>query len=186
MFWEKRINIRRHEISSISRTRSGLLLMHSEVIYEQMIWRPRLREMWKLQLCSTLVKKPCILWKMGRQMTNMKPVTQEVTGDDSCKVIVQTLNKVLENITEVITCLKHHTDNEHLHLLHATSIKHYVLRKTLSSVPTNRSTQLFQWGSMKCKYRCFTVICISSTSINCKCNMHLKLVMSFNQYVLYL
>lgn len=62
-------------------------------------------------------------------MTNMKPVTQEVTGDDSCKIVVQTLNKVLENIIEVITCLECHTDNEHLHLFHVTSIKHYVLEE---------------------------------------------------------
>jgi hypothetical protein len=53
----------------------------------------------------------------------------EDNRNDSCKVVVQTINKVLDTIPEAMIYLEHHTDNEHLLLLHVTSNKHYVLKK---------------------------------------------------------
>jgi hypothetical protein len=53
-------------------------------------------------------------------------------SDDSCEVVVPKLGIVLRNINEVMTCLKHQTDNEHLHLLHLINVKHYDLKSCSS------------------------------------------------------
>jgi hypothetical protein len=49
-------------------------------------------------------------------------------NDHSCEVVVPKLSTVC-NVNEVMTCLKYHTVNEHLHLLHMINIKHYVLKR---------------------------------------------------------
>jgi hypothetical protein len=38
-------------------------------------------------------------------------------GDGSYKVVVPKVNKVIQNINEVMPCLEHLTENEHLHML---------------------------------------------------------------------
>jgi hypothetical protein len=57
----------------------------------------------------------------------------EDNGDDSCEVMVPKLNKVLENINEVMTWLEQQTDSEYLHLLHLVNIKKYVLKNAVIS-----------------------------------------------------
>jgi hypothetical protein len=47
---------------------------------------------------------------------NVHAASDTVTWDndyDCCKVVVPTLNKVLENFNEVVTLLEHQTDTQH-------------------------------------------------------------------------
>jgi tRNA/tmRNA/rRNA uracil-C5-methylase (TrmA/RlmC/RlmD family) len=58
----------------------------------------------------------------------------ENNADDSCEVVVPKLNKMIENINEMMTGLEQQTDSEHLHLLHVANIKQYVLKCTLNFI----------------------------------------------------
>jgi hypothetical protein len=51
----------------------------------------------------------------------------EDNGDNSCKVVVPALNRVLGNITEVITLLEHQTDSEYMRFEVLTAVKLSVL-----------------------------------------------------------
>jgi hypothetical protein len=76
--------------------------------------------------------------------------TQEDSGDGLCTAVVPKLNKMLRNINDMMTWLEHQTDSEHLHSLHLTSIKNYILKNAIIS--SGKLNYLFYKGNIKCKY----------------------------------
>jgi hypothetical protein len=94
----------------------------------------------------------------------------ENNSDDSCEAVVPKLNKMLENVNEVMTRLEQQTDSEHLPVLHLASVKQYDLkRNAVSSCDKLCYLNIFvRW------HKCASQLSAALALMKCKPEMFLK------------